>query len=146
MADEYQTIRAAIASKGASDLARIRRSTATRTRIRGPLPALKVYLPTFQMGTRPNAYIEEYTLTYPGELLVGKPANTDKAELEVITIARDLQVAWWSDTKLGLPNLVQDSWITSMQPAVDEYDRLVGYAVEWLVKVHETLPAPGRTA
>lgn len=146
MADEYQTIRAAIATKGETDLAALRRSTATRTRIRGPLPGLKVFLPAFQMDERPGAYIERYTLTYPGELIAGKPADTDRAELEIITIARALQESWWTGTKLGLPNLVQDSWIESMQPGLDEYDRLVGYAVTWRVKVHETLPSPGRTA
>lgn len=146
MADEYQLIRAAIVTKGETDLAALRQSTGTRTRIRGPLPALKVYLPSFQMDERPGAYLERYTLTYPGELIVGKPAETDRAELELIALARLLQVAWWSGTKLGIPNLVQDSWIESMQPGLDEFDRLVGYAVTWRVKVHETLPAPGRTA
>lgn len=145
--DAYQTIRAAIAAKGDADIAALRQSTATRTRIRGALPALKVYPPVFGLAQsgRPQAYTEDFTLTYPGELLLGKAAGTDRAELEAITLARSLQIAWWSNTQLGIPELVQTSWINAMRPSLDEYDRLAGYAVEWIVLCSETLPAPGRT-
>lgn len=144
-ADLYQTIRAAIATKAAADIATLRRATATRTRIRGPLPGLKVFLPSFVMDGQPNAWIEQFTLTYPGEVIVAAPAGTDRAELEVITLARGLQVAWWSDTQLGLADVVQHSWISTMQPAVDEYDRLVGFAPTWQVRCYETLSSARST-
>lgn len=146
--DLFQTIRAAIAAKGAADIAALRQSTSTRTRIRGALPALKVYPPVFELAQagRAQAFTETFTLTYPGELVLSQAAGTDRAELEAMTLARALQIAWWSDTKLGIPTLVSDSWISSMVPSLNEYDLLAGYAITWQIRCVETLPAPGRSA
>lgn len=135
----WEDIRGAIRTKAQADMDSGRQATlGRRARALRGLPQVFVGIPTLGDVERPQAYTERYTLTFPGSIDVGTPAGEQRADAALADLARELQVAWRSGTKLGLASQVEDSWIASMSPEYED-DLLVGYQVVWIVRVLETL-------
>jgi hypothetical protein len=144
MAELWETLRQAVATKIDTDVAAIRRATLGRPERRGATPNAIVGPPRYTLDAQPNANVDEYTLVYPCELRVNRPAGAQRAEASAADLMRLLQVAWRSGVKLGDAYVV-GSAITAAEPELDEDQDLVGWQFDVTVEVHETFN-PGRSA
>lgn len=135
----WEQIRQAIATK-ASNVAGIRQATAGRNDTRGPLPALKILPPTYRLNGQPNASVEDFTLTFPAELLIAQQAGKSRGDGDFLTIARALQVEWQSGVKLGIDG-VSHSYIDTIEPDLNDYadTGLTGGQITFVVNVREIL-------
>lgn len=145
MSELWEDIRTAIATKAATDVAALRQATKGRPERRGGTPNVIVGLPRYTLDGRSGANVEDYTLVYPCEVRVNRPAGEQRAQAESIDLMRLLQVAWRSGVKLGLADTVWDSAITSAEPFIDEDPDLIGWQFSVTVRCMETFN-PGRTA
>jgi hypothetical protein len=145
MAELWETLRQAVATKIDTDVAAIRRATAGRPERRGGTPSAIVGAPRYTLDAQPNAHVDEYTLVFPCEVRVNRPAGVQRSEAAAADLMRLLQVAWRSGVKLGQGTYVVGSAITGAEPDLDEDPDLVGWQFDVTVTVHETFN-PGRSA
>lgn len=145
MAELWETLRQAVATKIDTDVAAIRQATLGRPERRGATPNALVGLPRMTLDGMPNAHVDEYTLVFPCEVRVNRPSGAQRAEAAGADLMRLLQVSWRSGIKLGQGAYVVNSAITSAEPEPDEDDDLLGWRFDVTVTVHETFN-PGRSA
>lgn len=151
MADEWGTIRAAIAAK-ANNVDELRRAAASRRRP-GPRPELRVLSPTYTLLDQPMAAIEIYALAFPLELLISNAAGMDRVDEQASRISRAIQVEWQSGVKLGMASagpgqtMVRHSRITPFTPSLEEFSDtgMAGYTATCEVECIDYL-ATARTA
>ena len=147
MSDEWNDIRdAAVAKMAASSgmaTAGLRgASVETDDPPGAALPAIRMLPPIFTPLEQQNAYVSEYVLEFPFELLLPVPNGRRRADRIGMNIMRAAQLEWRSGFKLGLSSTldVVDSSIGPASPGLQEYadSGLDGYRSSVIVQVYET--------
>ena len=139
MSFTFELARQAVAAKGA--LATGMRSANTNPEVLTPMPSMRVAVPSYTLRTQPQAWTEEYTLTFPFEVLVERPAGRKVSQPTVIGLMRALQVEWRRTFQLPSLEFVLDSYIETMTPGLTEYAEtgFDGFSGSIVVTIDETL-------
>ena len=147
MSDTWATIRTAVVAKAAASTymaaAGLRSADASPDApAAGALPALKFQNPIFTPLDQQNAYVSEYVLEFPFELLVPVPSGQRLSGPIAADIMRAMQVEWRSGFKLGLDGSLDivDSRVGGAAPglSVNAETGYDGYSGSVLVQVYET--------
>jgi hypothetical protein len=141
MADTWQTVRAAIVAKMAASTlmatAGLRAAVLTREETK-ELPLIEVGEPLFSPGDQQNAYVSEYVLEYPLDLVMPIPAGRKREQPTAAAIMRALQEEWRSGFGMGLTGLVVDSHPGEATAIEQTEDTTPGYRGSIIVQLYET--------